>query len=139
MIFRLYDCDVGIKYNGVNYDFEHVDEVTVEDPEFTRLSRGANAGNKEGLVYKEGLKEPKRVTIAMMNLTADLYNALLEAYENKSRLDVFAISRTDGSSKMGRNAILSQQPMQLTLNDTAESMQVRLVFETFDMGEVHKS
>lgn len=139
MIFRLYDCDVGIKLNGVNYDFTHVDEVTVEDPEFNRLSRGANAGNKEGLVYKEGLKEPKRITIAMMQLTAALYAALVAAFEAQTRLDVFAVSRTDGSKKMGRNAILCQIPQQLTLNDSAESMQVRLVFETFDTTEDHKS
>lgn len=139
MIFRLEDCDVGIKLNGTNYDFEHVDEVTVEDPEFNRLSRGANAGNKEGLVYKEGLKQPKRITIAMMNLTAALYTALVAAFNDKSRMDVFAVSRRDGSKKMGRNSILCQIPQQLSLTESEESMQVRLVFETFDTTEDHKS
>jgi hypothetical protein len=139
MIFKLYNCDVGIKINGVGYDFEHVDEVTIEDPEFTRLSRGANAANKEGLIYKEGLKEPKRVTVAIMNMSVDLKGVLDAAYNDKSRLDVFAISRDDGSSKMAKNAVLCQQPQQLTLNDQPEAMQVRLVFESFDMSEVHKS
>ena len=49
MTFKIYDSDFGIKYNGVNYDFDHVNELTIEDPEFSRLTRGANAGNKTGV------------------------------------------------------------------------------------------
>jgi hypothetical protein len=139
MTFKLYDCDVGIKYNGANYDFEHVNTVTIEDPEFTRLSRGANANNKTGLVYKECLKEPKRITCTIMNMPIELKEALDTAYSNKDRLDFFCVSRADGSSKMGRNAILSQQPQQKTLDDSPDSMNVELVFETFDTTEVHKS
>ncbi len=139
MIFKLYDCDVGIKLNGVNYGFDHVQSVTVEDPEMTRLTRGANASNKEGLVYKEGIKEPKKITIPIMGMSIELKAALDTAYTDKTRLEVYAISRADGSSKMGRNAVLCQQPQQLVLDDSAESMNVHLVFETFDMSEVHKS
>ncbi len=139
MIFKLYDCDVGIKINGVNYDFEHVQSVTVEDPEFTRLTRGVNAKNKTGLVYKEGLREPKRVTIPILNMSIELKAALDAAYADDTRMDVYAISRTDGSSKMARNAILSQAPQQLVLDETPDSLQVNLSWETFDMSEVHKT
>lgn len=138
MIFKIYDCEFGIKYNGVNYDFEHVEELVIEDPEFTRLTRGSNAGNKMGLVYKEGIKEPKRWTIPILNMSAALKTALDEAYNSRSRLDVYCIAR-DGSSKMARNAVLCQQPQQLTINETPESMQVSLVFESFDTEEKHKS
>lgn len=139
MIFKMYDCDFGIKYNGVNYDFEHVQDLQIEDPENTRLVRGANAGNKLGLVYKEGIKDPKRITVTIMNMSAALKAVLDSAYENKDRLDVFCINRNDGSSKMAKNAVLSQQPQQLTIDDSPESMNVALVFESFDISEVHKS
>lgn len=139
MIFKMYDCDFGIKYNGVNYDFEHVQDLQIEDPENTRLVRGANAGNKLGLVYKEGIKDPKRITVTIMNMSAALKAVLDSAYENKDRLDVFCINRNDGSSKMAKNAVLSQQPQQLTIDDSPESMNVALVFESFDLSEVHKS
>jgi hypothetical protein len=139
MIFKLYDCDVGIKLAGVSYNFDHVQSVTVEDPEFTRLTRGANAGNKEGLVYREGIKEPKRITIPIMGMSAELKAVLDGAHQAQSRLDVYAISRTDGSSKMGRNAVLCQAPQQLTLDENQDSLNVQLTFETFDMSEVHKS
>lgn len=139
MIFKMYDCDFGIKYNGVNYDFEHVQDLQIEDPENTRLVRGANAGNKLGLVYKEGIKDPKRVTVTIMNMSAELKAVLDQAYDNKDRLDVYCINRLDGSSKIAKNAVLSQQPQQLTVDESPESMNVALAFESFDLSEVHKS
>lgn len=139
MIFKMYDCDFGIKVNGVTYDFEHVQDLQIEDPENTRLVRGSNASNKLGLVYKEGIKDPKRVTVTIMNMSVALKEVLDGAYNAKTRLEVFCIDRNDGSSKIARNAILSQQPQQLTVDESPESMNVSLVFESFDMSEVHKS
>jgi hypothetical protein len=139
VIFKLYDCDVGIKVGGVNYAFDHVQSVQIEDPENTRLTRGANAGNKEGLVYREGIKEPKRVTIPIMAMSAELKGVLDSAHEDQTRLDVYVISRADGSSKMARNAVLCQAPQQLTLDENPDSMAVQLIFESFDLSEVHKS
>ena len=139
MIFKLYDCDIGIKYNGVSYDFEHVAEVQIEDPERNRLTRGSNAKNTLGLTYKDGLKDPKRWTIPIMNMSIELKAVLDEAYKNVARLDVYCISRTDGSSKIAKNAVLSNKPQQLALDETAESMNVSLEFETFDSSETHKS
>lgn len=135
----MYDCDFGIKYNGVNYDFEHVQDLQIEDPERTRLTRGANAGNKSGLIYKEGIKDPKVVTVTIMNMSIELKAVLDQAYNNKDRLDVYCINRNDGSSKIAKNAILSQQPQQLTIDESPESMNVALAFESFDLSEVHKS
>ena len=139
MVFKLYECDIGIKVNGVSYDFEHVASVEIEDGERNRLTRGANAKNNVGLVYKDGLKEPKRWTIPIMSMSADLKQVLDSVYDDQTRIDVYCISRKDGSAKMAKNAILSNRPQQLTLDETAESMNVSLEFETFDSGEDHKS
>lgn len=139
MIFKIYNCDFGVKIGGVDYAFEHVAQVTIDDPERNRLTRGANASNKTGLVYKDGLKDPKRWTVPILNMSPELKAKLDECYDQQTRLDVYCIDRTDGSSKMGKNAILSNRPQQLTIEDTAESMQVSLEFETFDSSEVHKS
>lgn len=139
MIFKIYNCDFGIKYNGANYDFEHVSEVQIEDPERNRLTRGANSSNKTGLSYKDGLKEPKRWTIPILNMSAELKAVLDDVYDNQGRVDLYCIDRTDGSSKMAKQALLSNRAQQLTLDETAESLQVSLEFETFDSSEVHKS
>lgn len=139
MIFKIYNCDFGIKYNGVNYDFNHVNQITIEDPQKNRLTRGANATNKIGLSYKEGLKEPVRWTIPILEMSAALKEVLDGAFDSQGRMDVYCIDRTDGSSKMAKNAILCNKPQQLSVDETPESMEVSLEFETFDSSEVHKS
>jgi len=35
MIFKISDCDFGIKVNGTSYDFTDVAELQIEDPEKT--------------------------------------------------------------------------------------------------------
>lgn len=139
MVFKIYNCDFGIKVNGVPYDFEHVAELQGEDPERNRLTRGANGKNKVGLVYKDGLKEPKKWTIPILNMSVDLKAVLDGCYKEQTRLEVYCIDRTDGSSKMLKNAILSNKPQQLTIDESAESMNVSLEFESFDSEENHKS
>jgi hypothetical protein len=139
MQFKIYNCDFGVKVDGLSYDFEHVIEVQIEDNERNRLTRGANAKNKVGLAYKDGLRDPKRWTIPILDMSIELKAVLDSAYDNQKRLEVYAIDRTDGSSKMARNAILSNKPQQLTLNDSADSLQVSLEFETFDSAETMKA
>jgi hypothetical protein len=139
MMFKIYNCDFGIKLGGVTYNFDHVAEVQIEDPERNKLTRGSNAGNKVGLSYKEGIREPKRWTIPIMNMSAELKGVLDSAFDDQSRLEVFCIDRGDGSAKIAKNAILSNRPQQLVIDESAESLQVSLEFETFDSSESHKS
>ncbi len=138
MIFKIYNCDLGIKVNGTVYEFEHVNSVQIEDPERNKLTRGANASNKLGLAYKEGIREPKRWTVPILNMSAALKNVLDGAFDGQTRLDVYCIDRESGSSKMAKNAVLCNKPQQLTVDESAESMEVSLEFETFDSSEVHK-
>ncbi len=139
MIFKLYDCDFGVTLAGVNYDFEHVENLQIEDPERTRLIRGGNASNKTGLVYKEGIKEAKTITLTVKGMPAELHALLKAAYADKTRMSCYCVSRVDGSSKIAKNSILSQEPKQLTLDDSSDSMNTALVFESFDISEVHKT
>ncbi len=139
MTFKLYNCDIGIKIGGVPYDFEDVAEVQIEDPERNKLTRGSNAKNKLGLSYKEGVKDPKRWTIPILNMSVELKAVLDSAFEAQTRMDVYVIDRTTGSSKMAKEAILCNKPQQLALTDSPDSMNVSLEFETFDSNEVFKS
>lgn len=139
MTFKIYESDFGIKINGVPYEFEHVQDLTIEDPEMNKLIRGSNAGNKIGLAYKEGIKDPKKWSVTILGMSIELKGVLDAAFVDQTRVDVYCISRKDGSSKMGKNAVLSQQPQQLKLDESAESLNVVLAFETFESTEVFKS
>ena len=139
MIFKPYECDFGVTVNGQNYDFPHVVSFAVEDPETTNLVRGSNAGNKSGLVFKEGIKDPKTVTATIIGMDATIYGVLKGAYDAQTRVDCYCVNRVDGSSKIAKNAVLSQEPKQLNVDDSAESMNVALAFKSFDVSETHKS
>jgi len=138
-IFKMYDCDFSVSIRGQTYTFTEVENLTLDDPESTKLIRGSNAGNKTGLVYKEGLKEAKKITLTVIGMPAELHALLKDVYNKRERLDCNCISRIDGSSKIAKNAILSQSPKQLNMDDGADSMNTALLFESFDVEEVHKS
>ena len=137
--FKMYNCDFGVEVDGVNYEYQDVDGLQIEDPENTRLVRGSNGSSKSGLIYKEGIKEPKRLSVTLIGMQADLYPVLKSAFDEKKRVKCWAVDRTDGSSVIGKQAIMVQQPQQLAIDDTPESMNVVLIFETFDLTYTHKS
>jgi hypothetical protein len=139
MIFKMYNCDFGIKYGGVSYDFGHVDKIEIEDPEMNKLIRGQNASDQVGLVYTEGTKDPKKVTTTLLGISQDLSGLMKTIFETKARCEVYCIDRTDGSSKIGKDCVLSQRPQQLTVDGSPESMNVLCIFETFNLSEDHKS
>ena len=137
--FKLYDCEIGFTIRGVNYSLDHVDSVTVDDPETTELVRGANAGNLIGLPYRQGLKEPKTITTSALALSMELHTLLKDVFKTQERIDFYCVSRVDGSSKIARNAVLGTSPKQLTLDDSPESLQVSLMVKSYDVDENHKS
>jgi hypothetical protein len=139
VVFKIYNCDFGIKVGGVKYEFPNVAELQEEDPERNRLTRGSNATDKIGIVYKDGLKDPKRWTLPILNMSAALKAVLDSAFEKQTRVEPYCVDKSDGSIKTMKNAILSNRPRQLALDETAESMNVSLEFESFDSIEVHKS
>ncbi len=139
MIFKVYNSDFGFKFNGVSYDFDQVNGMVIEDPEFNKLTRGSNAKNTTGLAYKEGLKEPKKLTVTLVGISKALQELLTGIFKDQSRVECYAIDRGDGSSRTLKNAILSQPPRQLTIDESVESMNVVLVFEGYDLSDTYKT
>lgn len=139
MNFQLFNCTCGVKVEGLDYEFPHVNSVVGTDPTFTKLTRGANGNNEEGLVYVEGIREPNEWAVTIMGLDQDLYNVLFDVWKNKTRCEPYCIDDKDGSSKMLKSAVLAQRPQQLTLDDTPDSLNVVLTFTSFAPKEKHKS
>lgn len=139
MIFKLYECDIGVKLNGVDYQFRNVVSVTIDDPERVQLTRGSSGNNDTGIAYVEGIREPKRVTIPIIEMSADMAAAFNAAYDNRTRMDVYIVCRSDGSSKWAKLAVLSNRPQQIQLDDTPDSMNVSIEWVSFSLTENHKS
>lgn len=137
--FKMYECDFVVVIDGTTYTFPHVDKFVIEDPERVKLIRGSNEGNKEGIAYKEGVKEAKTATLTVIGMSKEIHDLLKTAYKEKKRMDAGGISRVDGSSRMLKLAVLSQPPFQASMDDSAESMNIDLSFESYDFEELYKS
>lgn len=133
MQMKLYDCDLGVVLNGVNYTIPHVDEVRYTDPEMKQLTRGANSDDSAGITYITGRKDPKTIEVDSLQIPVELASAFNTAYENETRMEVYAISRRTGSSVKGKQAILVQPPLQASINESPDSLVVTLQFNTFTL------
>lgn len=139
MIFKIYNCDLGLTINDVNYDFTHIDDLTIDDPEMNNIIRGGNASNKIGIAFKEGIRDPKVLTCTIRGLSMAMHSLIQTCYEEQTRVGFYCIDRGDGSSKVGKNAIIKQMPQQLSVNEGEESMNIIITLATFDLKETHKS
>lgn len=137
-MFKLYDCDVVMTVEGVNYNFNDVNSIEIEDPEITSLTRGANGKNQEGIPFKEGVRDPKIWTMPVMNIPIELKAVLDDVYEKTKRVDLNCVSRSTGARKSIINAVLRQKPQQLTVDETADSLAVSLAFAGYANKEVYK-
>ena len=137
-MFKIYDSDFGVKINGIAYEFTDVMSITVEDPQTAHIVRGSNGKNTLGIAYREGMKDPNKWTVEILNMSIELKELLDDSFEDETRMDVYCISRKTGASKMAKDAILCQKPQQLKLDESQESLYIQLVFETFDSSEVYK-
>lgn len=127
---KLYECQVGIEVNGTNYNFDHIRSVTLENPERNNLMRGVNAPTSEGLAFKEGMMEPKTISVPVIEMAKEVFDLLRSCFDNQTRLTFFVVDK-QGQSFYGKKCLLAQTPMQLTLDDSAESMDCTLEFVTF--------
>lgn len=139
MIFKLDEIDVTIAINGVNYDLPNFDSVTIEDTEEVTLHRGNNGKDDEGIALRSGLAEPKSVTIAALAIPQDLAALINNCFENKTRIEVYMVTRSDGSNISLKKAIVAQRFEQRQLDETRESLIQSLIIRSFAKKESHKS
>lgn len=138
MSIQLWRSKNGFVYNGVDYEFLDVDNVTVTRNERKHKTRGANSKNKVGFVYKENSKMPDSVLFNVMNLSAEIMQILQNAYENETLLDVYCIDSMTGENFTGKDCIITHFPQQLNIVEGEETYNVELTFETFNLKPVVK-
>jgi hypothetical protein len=137
-LFIISDADCGFTIAGVNYKFEHIDKVVIENPEKSHLTRGANSSSKLGLQFKEGSTSPKTVTFSLKGISPEFFTLLSGVYTANSRLDCWVMDRITGSHKTFKDSILQAEPRQLNISEGEENLNVELMIETFNLIEEFK-
>jgi len=138
-ILNITGCDVGFTIDGTNYTFEHVDLVTIEDPQKAHLMRGVNNTTGAGLKYREGIGSPYIAT-AKLRSVGITFEALLKSnFESEDTLDFWIIDRATGTNKFFKQAVLQNAPKQLNISEGEDSFDIEVVIESFDYQPNYKA
>ena len=134
-MFRIDRCSFGITYKDKDYSLGHIDSWTAEDPNKKHLTRGANRVSTRGLIYSEGGKSPITITVSLVGVESQLANLLNDLFNKEERFNAFAIDGTTGDSAFANNCIVTGAVRQSTISEGEDSMNIEVVFETFDLDE----
>ncbi len=125
-------CDVYFSRNGEDYDVTAaVDSMTFEDPQRKHLTRGSSGRNTTGLVYSEGTKDPKTLTVVFVGLSAEFAQMFADMYEKEERTDFKIVDRKTGQFRSYKEAIISQRPVQASMQDGVEEQNVQVILEAY--------
>uniref|UniRef100_A0AAU8AUZ1 Tail tube protein n=1 Tax=Dulem virus 29 TaxID=3145747 RepID=A0AAU8AUZ1_9CAUD len=133
MAIQLWRSKNGVNINSQNYDFEHVDRVSVDDPVRKHLTRGANSKSKTGLPYLENSKQAKTINMEVLDLSKEMRDMLNNCYENEDRIGVYCVDTATGESYNGNNCLVTGLVWQPVVSSEEETYNVTLSFETYDL------
>lgn len=134
-MFQVSLGDAGFSFNSVNYNFSDFDTIDYTYNKKNRLTRGANATNKEGIVYSEGLKVADIAQVKVVDCSIAIYNLLLSIYENKDRINFWFIDRKTGEGYTMKSSIITDKPRQTQISETEDSIGFMFNVESYDMVE----
>lgn len=134
-MFQIWNCDGGITYKGVNYDFPDLDSVSYTFNLKKHLIRGANAKNKKGIIQHEGGKTPDTAEYNVVDCSDELYELLKKIYDNDERIDAYFVDRNTGKYVIYKDALIRDVPRQTTISEDDTSHSFILAVESFNVTE----
>lgn len=133
--FQIWKCSGGFTYNGVNYDFADIDNVTYTYNRRNHLTRGANAKNKVGIITQEGLKTPDTAEYNVLDCSKAIYKLINELYEKEERIDAYFIDDETGEYTIFKKAVIRDKPRQTSVGEEDTSTSFIFAVESFDVKE----
>jgi hypothetical protein len=121
---------VEVASSGKKYDFIGLHSFTIEDPRATHLTRGADGLSSSGIEYSEGNSQPVVVT-ATVRTTQNFYPLFKKFYADKERINVYIVDLVDGRTMFIKQAIIQKLPIQSSIAEGEDSVNIDFVFESF--------
>jgi hypothetical protein len=135
-VLQIRKCDFIFGYNGVDYNLTaETDAWSIEDPQAKHLTRGSSTTNKRGIIITEGTKDPRVITITLIAPAAEYLKMFKEIYNDEERVDFSIIDRVNGSKRTLKEAIIQKEPMQATMGEGADELNISLVIETYQIED----
>ena len=134
-MFQIWNCEGGITYKGVNYNFRDLDSVTYTYNLKKHLIRGANAQNKKGIISHEGGKTAEVAEYNVVDCSKELYRLIQQIYEKDERIDAYFIDRNTGEYIIYKDALIRDKPRQTNIAEDDTSHSFVLAVESFNVTE----
>jgi hypothetical protein len=113
--------------------------MTIEDSQAHHLTRGLNAKNKVGIMIAEGLSEPDKITIQIMNVPSSVIELLNKIRDTGERIGAHVIDKKTGDSRFIKNAVISKRVRQLVISEGRDDLNIELTLESFDVDDKLKA
>ena len=135
-MFQLSNIEAGITIGAVKYDFSaNFTSTNAEQSQMNHLTRGGSGKSKVGLIYTEGNASPDVATTVLSGADASVLIALQNAFKNRTRIDLYIIDPVSNWKRFYKNAVIQKMPRQLAIAEGADSMNIEVIVESFDVDE----
>lgn len=114
-----------ISYNGIDYEFPNVTNVTYNNP-VTNNMLSSPQGNTNGISYKTGLTQGSSCTLTLRELDEDDCTLLKSIFDKGDRVDFTGFDSQTGKTLECKSAVISTDPDNGTIGDTETDFDVTL-------------
>lgn len=124
-VITLPNAEVSIEINDTNYTFKQAISVETNDPRVVRLLASPQ-NNSDGLVQTDNLEQAATFAFVVREVPRDLHMVIKKAWEKKMRIKANVIDLSNGRTLSARKAIISTNPINRSINGSANDQDVRL-------------
>lgn len=125
--------EVAINLNGVNYILSGVHSIAFESMLTNNLVRGSDARDKQGIVVQDGTSEADSATLTIRNVSAQIFSMMENSWKNASRLTATFTDSKTGDRYVMRDSILTNRPLQKSISDGADQVNIEVVLKSFNL------
>lgn len=124
-VITLPHAEVSIEVNDVSYTFLQRISIETNDPRVVRLLASPQ-NNSDGLVQVDNLEQAATVAVVVREVSRDIQNVIKKAWEKRTRVKLSIIDVSNGRSITARKAVISNNPINRTINGSANDQDIRL-------------
>ena len=124
-VITLPHAEVSIEVNDVSYTFLQRISIETNDPRAVRLLASPQ-NNSDGLVQIDNLEQAATVAVVVREVGRDVQNVIKTAWEKRTRVKLSVIDVSNGRSITARKAVISSNPINRTINGSANDQDIRL-------------
>lgn len=124
-VITLPHAEVSIEVNDVSYTFLQRISIETNDPRVVRLLASPQ-NNSDGLVQVDNLEQAATVAVVVREVSRDIQNVIKKAWEKRTRVKLSIIDVSNGRSITARKAVISSNPINRTINGSANDQDIRL-------------